>query len=186
MNTNATIDALNGEQLAGQIRRETLLLSRTGGELTLMEAALCGPAPDAKAPARKTLAALEACLAACLAESREACDSLGRTPAGHYALLLPGVSLLRARLLAEDLQKRFAAAAGDVCAAPPPPCAVGIVCADQGQRPTPPRLLRECEEALQSALTRQGHICVAGGEALDQRNTLVHSSEKRFLFFGSN
>ena len=127
-----------------------------------------------------------------LQQCREACDSLGCTGQGRYALLLPGVSVLRARLMAEQLQKTFAVLAAEALAAlkcksgPAAVCALGIACVDQGGRPSPSALLQQAEKALTEALQKHGHICVAGGAALDKRATLVHSSEKRFLFFGGN
>ncbi|WP_297668852.1 GGDEF domain-containing protein [uncultured Desulfovibrio sp.] len=184
---------LLNELVTGQIQRELLRLARTGGELALMEATLLGREELARQLPPKTLDALDAGLFTCLTQCREECDSLGNTGPGRYVLLLPGVGLLHARLMAEDVQKKFAALAATLCNARggrnavPPACAVGIVCADPHERPSPSLLLQQCEHALREALAqRQGHISIAGGEALDKRTTLVHSSEKRFLFFGSN
>ena len=48
-------------------------------------------------------------------------------------------------------------------------------------------MLGKAAQATDEALAQKhGHICIAGGAALDARTTLVHSSEKRFLFFGGN
>ena len=130
----------------------------------------------------------------CMRQCREECDTLGCTGPDRYALLLPGVGVLRARLMAEQIQRIFAVQAAEVIAASgkgkhaaKPVCAIGIACADQGGRPTPEALLSKATQAMNEALTQKhGHICVAGGAALESRNTLVQSSEKRFLFFGGN
>ena len=48
-------------------------------------------------------------------------------------------------------------------------------------------LLGKATQAMNDALAQKhGHICIAGGAALETRNTLVQSSEKRFLFLGGN
>ncbi len=183
---------LLNELVTEQIQRELLRLSRTGGELAIMEVTLQGREALSRELPTKTMDALDSGLVTCLAQCREECDSLGNTGPGRYVLVLPGVGLLHARLMAEDMQKKFSALAAKLCAAKggdgiPPVCAVGIACFDSHERSSPPMLLQQCEHALHEALEqRNGHISIAGGDGLDKRNTLVHSSEKRFLFFGSN
>ena len=182
---------LLNELLTEQIQRELLRLSRTGGELAILEATIQGRDALAIQLDSHTLVALEAGLVTCLTNIREECDSLGVTSPGRYVLLLPGVGILHARLLAEDIQKKFQTLSQQLCPLPQdclsPTCAVGIVCTDSHAHLTPSILLQQCEDALSHALTQQrGHISIAGGEALEQRRSLVHSSEKRFLFFGSN
>ena len=182
------------EMFAVQIQRELLRLSRTGGDLALVEASLCDRDNLEARLGLPTVQALEARLVDCLRQCREECDTLGCTGAGRFALLLPGVGVLRARLMAEQLQKIFAVHAAEVTAslgkgkhAVRAMCALGIACADQGGRPTPEALLGKATQATHEALLqKQGHICVAGGAALESRNTLVQSNEKRFLFFGGN
>ena len=96
--------------------------------------------------------------------------------------------------LGKTLQKIFAAQAAEITTASGKGkhaakalCAIGIACADQGGRPTPEALLGKATQAMNDALAQKhGHICIAGGTALETRNTLVQSSEKRFLFFGGN
>ena len=118
-------------------------------------------------------------------------DVVGRSGRDAVAAALPG---LRARLMAEQIQKifavrvaEFAAGSGQGKAAAKAACAMGIACADQGGRPTPEELLGKAAQATNDALAQKhGHICVADGAALEARNTLVLSSEKRFLFFGGN
>lgn len=181
------------EFVIDQIQREMLRIARTGGELSLMAASLLERESLANEISPTSLTTLDKCLVSCLTQCRDACDSLGYISQGRYILLLPGVSLLHARLMAEDMQKRFTAQAATICDATEPclplhlTCAVGIACADPNEHLAPPILLHQCEHALGEALAQPcGHIAVAGSDALDKRTTLVHSSEKRFLFFGSN
>lgn len=179
---------LMAEMFAVQINRELLRLSRTGGDLAVIESAICDRARMDEAAVQ----ASEAQLVDCLRQCREECDTLGCTGLGRFALLLPGVSVLRARLVAEQIQKFFALRAAELPAgkgghAAKTRCAMGIACVDQGGRPTPEALLGKAAQATDEALAQKhGHICVAGGAALEARTTLVHSSEKRFLFFGGN
>ena len=185
---------LMAEMFTVQINRELLRLSRTGGELTLLEAGLCDRQTLESRLDHPTFMALEEHLVDCLRQCREECDTLGCTGQGRFALLLPGVSVLRARLMAEQIQKLFAVRAAEIAAASATGkhavktgCAIGIACADQGGRPTPESLLGKAAQASDDALAqKRGHICVADGAALESRNTLVQSSEKRFLFFGGN
>ena len=185
---------LMAEMFTVQIQRELLRLSRTGGDLALVEAGLCDREHLEARLGLPTVQALEARLVDCLRQCREECDTLGCTGAGRFALLLPGVGVLRARLMGEQIQKIFAVHAAEVTAgsgkgknAVKALCALGIACADQGGRPTPEALLGKATQAMHEALAQKhGHICVAGGAALESRNTLVQSSEKRFLFFGGN
>ena len=185
---------LMAEMFTVQIQRELLRLSRTGGDLALVEAGLNDREGLKARLGQPTVLALEACLVDCLRQCREECDTLGCTGPDRYALLLPGVGVLRARLMAEQIQKIFAAQAAEITAASgkgkhtvKAQCAIGIACADQGSRPTPEALLGKATQAMSDALAQKhGHICIAGGTALETRNTLVQSSEKRFLFFGGN
>ena len=180
---------LMAEMFTVQINRELLRLSRTGGDLAVIEAVILDKAHLDEA----SVLALETLLVDCLRQCREECDTLGCTGLGRFALLLPGVSVLRARLMAEQIQKIFAVRAAEIPIASKgrhaakANCALGIACADQGGRPTPEALLGKATQATDEALAQKhGHICIAGGAALDARTTLVHSSEKRFLFFGGN
>ena len=184
---------LMAEMFTVQIQRELLRLSRTGGDLALLEASLCNRQALEARLGQAAFLALETHLVDCLRQCREECDTLGCTGPGRFALLLPGVSVLRARLMAEQIQKIFAVRVAEFAAgsgqgkAAKAACAMGIACADQGGRPTPEELLGKAAQATNDALAQKhGHICVADGAALEARNTLVLSSEKRFLFFGGN
>jgi len=180
---------LMAEMFVAQIHRELLRLTRTGGDLALVQTSLLGRDALAAQLRADALQTLDARLVDCLQQCREECDSLGCTGPGHFALLLPGVSMLRARLMAEQMQQAFKAQAADQAemAGGAPQCAIGIACASQGGRTTPESLLQKAEKALREAQAqKRGHICVSESAALDARGTLVHSSEKRFLFFGGN
>ncbi len=187
-------DALVTGLLLEQIRREMLRGTRSGSELSLICAAL--PQLDAMPAAHKynMPALMDAALADSLRQHSEACDSLGHLACGSYALLLPGVGALRARLLATAIQKTFLQQGLLRCGKPaanPPACALGIACADSGAGITAEALLAKARSALQDALvqTQQhncGRICLADSGSLEERASLVHSSEKRFLFFGRN
>lgn len=183
---------LLAEMFIMQIRCELQRLSRTGGDLAIIEVGLCARETVAVQLGVEPLDMLDAQLVAALQQRREDCDSLGCTGQGRYALLLPGVSILRARLMAEQIQKTFATLAAGALAsyqcksAATPICALGIACLGQGCQASAQALLQQAGLALGEALQKQEHICVAGGTALDKRATLVHSSEKRFLFFGGN
>ncbi len=183
--------ALSVELFTAQLDREILRLTRSGGELTLICAALCERQRLLVALGEGTLKRLESLLAETLHEGLEACDSLGSLGPGRYALLLPGVGLFKARLLAENLQTAFAAQArplfpqGGISAGEGPVCALGITCLPHDTTMCARDLLGKANEALNTALQQQGvHIHLETSATLNERATLVHSSEKRFLFFG--
>ena len=116
-------------------------------------------------------------------------QALAQKPQARPLIIWPETAMLRARLMAEQMQQAFKAQAADQAemAGGAPQCAIGIACASQGGRTTPESLLQKAEKALREAQAqKRGHICVSESAALDARGTLVHSSEKRFLFFGGN
>ncbi|MDD4701921.1 MAG: diguanylate cyclase [Desulfovibrio sp.] len=183
-------NVLIGRLFMDQIQREVLRFSRSGGDLSLVYADL--PQRDAlfgqlgRAPVDQ----LDAALAASLREHSEACDSMSHVAEGRYALLLPGVGQLRARLIADQIQKTFTAQVAlraEALIKDAPHCALGIACINPGNGTSAQFLMSQAEGALQSALQQSpGHICLAGSASLEERASLVHSSEKRFLFFGRN
>lgn len=183
--------ALALELFTAQLNREILRLARSGGELTLVCAALCERKRLLAALGEGTVKRLDSLLAETLHEGLEACDSLGSLGPGRHALLLPGVGLFKARLLAENLQTAFAAQArplipqGGISAGEGPVCALGITCLPHDTAIGAQDLLGKADEALTAALEQQGvHIHLETHAALNERATLVHSSEKRFLFYG--
>lgn len=183
--------ALAVELFTAQLNREILRLTRSGGELTLICAALCERQRLLAALGEGTLKRLESLLVETLHGGLEDCDSLGSLEHGRYALLLPGVGLFKARLLAENLQTAFAAQArplfpqGGVSAGEGPVCALGVTCLAHDKSMSAGELIGKAHEVLNTALQQQGvHIHLETRAALNERATLVHSSEKRFLFFG--
>lgn len=176
---------LPADPFTRQISRELQLLARTGGELSLLCAAVCGP--EAESDGSLLGAALAEALAESLHACQESCDSLGCTGPGRFALLLPGVGRLRARLLAEQVRQHFAARTANLLRraedGPLPLCAVGVVCAAQGRRPPARILIQQADAALHAAQASTEGISLA--EDPRERDSLVQAHEKRFLFFGS-
>lgn len=78
---------LTAEHFAHQISREILLLARTGGELSLLCAAVCGS--DAASDGSLIGATLAEALAESLRACQESCDSLGCTGPGRFACFCP-------------------------------------------------------------------------------------------------
>ena len=184
------VNVLINRLFLDQIEREVLRFSRSGGDLCLIYADITYRNAADTPWTRDEFEHLDAALAAALREHSEACDSLSHVAGGRYSLLLPGVNPLRARLLADQIQKAFVRQVGlrnTALANNGPVCALGIACINPGTGATAQTLLTQAEDALKNALSQQsGHICLAGGASLEERASLVHSSEKRFLFFGRN
>ena len=176
---------LTAEHFAHQISREILLLARTGGELSQLCAAVCGS--DAASDGSLIGATLAEALAESLRACQESCDSLGCTGPGRFALLLPGVGRLRARLLAEQVRQHFARRAATLLRraedGPPRHCAVGVTYAAQGRRLSARTLIQQADAALHAAQTSPEGITLADDPL--ERDSLVQAHEKRFLFFGS-
>lgn len=182
--TNILTDGL----VAAQIDRELLRLKRTGGDLCVLAATPC----NSEALARQSGnigGELERLLHSCLLSLAEECDSAGNLGDSCHVLLLPGVSRLRARLMAEELQRSFTAQAATIASARTGEatlsCAVGVVCITSAETMAGPSALDKAIQALNTALAqKQGHIFLAENTALEDHASLVHSKEKRFLFFG--
>ncbi|MBD5648131.1 MAG: GGDEF domain-containing protein [Desulfovibrio sp.] len=183
------LGALGSTMFAAQLERELLRLSRHGGGLSLVAAALAERRRLATALGDGTVARLERILGETLQGLLEACDSLGAQAPGRYILLLPGMGQLRTRRFAEAVQAAFAEAArpffptGGITAGSGASCALGVVHVRQERAPRGPDLLRRAGEALDAALAQdEGYIHqeTSGSHG----STLVQSGEKRFLFFG--
>lgn len=191
MPPDALIGALSAELFAAQLSRELLRLARNGGGLSLILAALSERRRLCVALGDGTVKRLERLLAETLRDNLDACDSLGDIAPGRYALLLPGMGQLKARRLAERLQHAFEEQArplfhtGGISAGTGASCALGIVCVSQGAEGRALDLLSKADTALNTAIQQEnGHIHQEAPTPLGERTTLVHSSEKRFLFFG--
>lgn len=185
----ATVVNLGKKLFTLQLDREILRLNRNGGALSLLcvclaqvkkgQAEMLGQIPAADADK------LQNALAASLAD----CDSLGGLEDGCFLLLLPGMGQLQSRNAAESIQKAFADGAkgrktGQKKAGIR--CAVGIVSLNHGEAGiTSEGLLGKVRLALEQALLDPDALIHQDcPSSLDERATLVHSNEKRFLFFG--
>lgn len=171
--------ALSAEAFIVQIKRELARLARLGGELSLV-----GALPIAPKAHDGQLEELMALLGEILQDNLEICDSLGLTNMGHPALLLLGAGQFRARNLAESIQQDFTKKASKICKGAR--CALGIVGMCQGEKLEAQELLERLGSSIERAKGEKGHIFQIVPESLDARSTLVHSSEKRFLFFGGD
>jgi GGDEF domain-containing protein len=160
-------------------------LARGGTELSLVCAALRKRKTLAQRLGEAAVARLEAVLHDTLRGCLGECDSMDRLCPGRYALLLPGVGLFRARLLAERMQNDFAARAGAGGNGPDISCALSIACVSQADKTCAAELLSRAQAGLEHALgQKNAHIFQEARTALDAHAALVHPNEKRFLFFG--
>jgi GGDEF domain-containing protein len=160
-------------------------LARGGAELSLVCAALRKRKTLARRLGEAAVARLEAVLHDTLRGCLGECDSMDRLCPGRYALLLPGVGLFRARLLAERMQNDFAARAGAGGNDPDISCALSIACVSQADKTCAAELLSRAQAGLEHALgQKNAHIFQEARAALDAHAALVHPNEKRFLFFG--
>lgn len=185
------LGALGSSMFAAQLERELLRVGRHGGALSLVAAALAGRRSLAAALGEGTVARLERLLGETLHARLEACDSLGSTAPGRYMVLLPGMGQLRTRRFAEDIQNGFAEQArpffptGGISAGGGAVCALGVIHVGQERTAHAPELLERAESALDAALALdEGHIHQENSGS--RGSTLVHSGEKRFLFFGGD
>jgi GGDEF domain-containing protein len=176
----------NARRFAADIAGELARMARGRNELSLVCAGVADRETVRNRLGAAALARAENALASAMRLNMKGCDSLGRIAEGRLALLLPGVGLYAARLHGENLQKAFAdkmrrrhGAEGLKIT-----CALGIVCIGQGERSGAGDLLERGGRALQNALAqRSAHICQER-PSLSEHPALVHSREKRFLFFG--
>ncbi|MCR5563472.1 MAG: hypothetical protein K6F46_08935 [Desulfovibrio sp.] len=170
--------ALMAEVFTRQLQRELTRLSRTGGELSLVCAR-----PLADTEDEALLAKLERALADSMHARLDSCDSLAIDEHGHPMALLPGTGPMRVRHMAEQVQQDLSKAFRKI--SPKATCAVGIVCTGQGDEITPVDLIGQVHAALAEAPRQKDRIRLLLTKSLDDRATMVHSDEKRFLFFGA-
>ncbi|MCR5813004.1 MAG: hypothetical protein K6G15_00735 [Desulfovibrio sp.] len=169
--------AIVAEKFTAQVERELVRLQRTGGELSLVASTLQPKPQD------KNEAALWELLGNLLKKHLEPCDSMAQDLHGQFLTLLPGTGPVRSRHFCEQVQKAYTKAAKKIsqnvflC--------MGLVSIGQGENESAEKLVQRASQALQLALEERGHLHQIGPELLDERSTLVHSDEKRFLFFGN-
>ena len=204
--TDALASMLSREMLFQQLERELQRMERNGGQLTLICGALqtsrldmapgfCSERPPASRPASGDSTARqlgERLLCKMLRQRLDACDSVGRLEKDTLLAILPGYGLLRGRLLAERTRTAFhlrckglvLGKPGVIAPLTQTGCAFGIVTVTQSERPRANALLQRARQALANARDSQDHLYEDTGAPLIERATLVHSQEKRFLFFG--
>lgn len=175
------------------LQRELVRLSRNGGSLSLVSAALADHSGVVAALGEVTASRLEATLGSVLLGQMDACDALGLVRHGVFICSLPGLGQLAARRFAEKAQEDFTAEArpffpgGGINAGNAIGCALGIVNILQGEACAPAELIRRARSTLDIAMRKStGHIHQEAAMAPFEGTTLVHSSEKRFLFFGGD
>lgn len=186
---DALLGALGSSMFTAQLERELLRLGRHGGALSLVAAGLAQRHRLATALGEGTVLRLERLLGETIHSRLEGCDSMGSQAPGRYLALLPGMGQLATRRFAENIQNGFAEQArpffptGGISAGSGAVCALGVIHVGQERTAKAQELLERAGAALDAALDQdEGHIHqeVSGRKA----STLVHSGEKRFLFFG--
>lgn len=188
---------INGVITAGMfshvLARELARLSRNGGSFSLLSAAVLNPESLEEQYGQKLVSCLEALLASVMMDHLETCDTIGLLRKGQFLCSLPGLGQLAARNLAEKIQFDFIAQSRPIFmqsngqGASPAECAIGIVNLLQGECPPVKSLIKRSSAALEIAQLRNGtHIHQESAVTPLENTTLVQSSEKQFLFFGSN
>lgn len=175
------------------LKRELKRITRTGGALSLISAVIINRDELAKNIGRENLNRIEALLASVLLSLLDSCDSIGFLRKGQFLCCLPGIGQLVSRNIAEqaqikfvkELPSRLAKLAGNSGIGIE--CALGIVNILQGDNEEVKNLLKRASLALEMAIQRTPEHIYQESSAMQLENTtLVQSSEKQFLFFGSN
>ena len=169
--------AVMAEKFTEQVGRELVRMGRMGGELSL----LCCDVVT-KDVNNKDKTALDELLFSLLRDNLEPCDSLATDVKGHPLVLLPGTGPVRSRHLCEQVQKNYAGKAEQI--SPGALVAMGLLSISQGEKRTAEDLVSRVTSALLKAYDERSYLHQIGPETLNERSTLVHSDEKRFLFFG--
>lgn len=171
------------------LKEELARLARNGGCLSLVAAGLADREMLARTAGQKAAERLEAMLGAIILNHLESCDSAGFLRRGQFICCLPGMGQLAARSFSEKTQREFQEEASacypDLPRNALPACAIGIINLLQGENGTARELVRRVKLALEMALNKKSpNIYQETSMAPLENTTLVHSSEKRFLFFG--
>lgn len=202
---NVLASLLSREMLHQQLERELQRMERNGGQLTLVCVTLrashldtapeadSGPSAEGSASADSPAQLLgERLLYETLRQRLDACDSIGNLDKGAILAILPGYGLLRGRLLVDRTRTAFQLRCKGLVLGKPgviapftqAGCAFGIVTVTQSERPKANALLQRARQALVKARACKELLYEDTGAPLAERATLVHSQEKRFLFFG--
>lgn len=184
--------ALTKSMFISLLKRELLRIARNNGSLSLVAATLANRREITAALGETAVQKLDSLLGTTLLDHMEACDALGLSRKGVFICSLPGVGQLAARHFAESSQEAFNEVARPLCpdsinGAAGCSCAIGIVNIMQGESCAANDLMRRARIALEAALLKPGaNIHQEAPLAPFEGTTLVHSSEKRFLFFGGD
>lgn len=177
--------ALRSDAFVGQLETEMHRVRRGRSELALACFSLHGQDDIASLHGPDAVPEAFQALVYCLKNSMLPCDSIGCTPSGHHALILPGVGGFKAQVYVEKILKDCAAqGVHSAHGAFVPHFMAGIACATATNAQVD-TLLQEALSALHSAADSPNFCAVyrnTGSTGLYQ--TLVHSKEKRFLFSG--
>lgn len=167
------------EKFIEQVERELLRMGRVGGELSVLATSLQITVTD-----DETKAQLEEILSKLFRSNLENCDSVAPDAAGNNLLVLPGTGPVRSRHLAVHMQKDYRLEATSLDAKAR--LVVGLVSVAQGEKIEAKDLVAKAQMARSKAFKAMNRLHQIVPEALDERSTLVHSDEKRFLFFGAS
>ena len=168
--------AISAEKFTAQVDRELVRLNRTGGEISLINAKVLSRTESARSKELREL------MIELLRKHLEPCDSMATDQIGNPLIVLPGTGPVRSRHLAEQLQREYSKKMTqlDVSAF----LTIGLVSIAQGEKIAAEDFVQKVLQALEKAVDERTHLYQIGPEALDERSSLVHSDEKRFLFFG--
>lgn len=180
--------ALTRSMFISLLQRELLRLSRTGGSLSLISASVVDRRALVEKLGESAVCRLDALLGRTLLSRLDACDALGLIRKGNFVCSLPGLGQLAARNFAETAQAAFQDTGRSMLGEENNlTCAFGVVNILQGESCSPTDLLKRARATLEVAQRKQsGHIHQEAAIAPFEGTTLVHSSEKRFLFFGGD
>ncbi|MBR4742272.1 MAG: hypothetical protein IK079_05185 [Desulfovibrio sp.] len=166
--------AIGAEKFIEQLDRELVRMGRVGGELSLLCADVVGiNQPCAQENQEIMVRVLRAKI--------EACDSIATNKDGQPLMLLPGTGPVRSRHMAETLQKNYQSQRTENDASH---LALGLLSIDLTEKSSAQELVNKVTNALHTAQKTPPYLFQIGPEALNERSTLVHSDEKRFLFYG--
>lgn len=157
-----------------QMERDLQRLQRSGGQLSF----ICMDLTD-EARASDRCSQIMVQIAGIVAQSMEACDTLGALPERGIALMLPGYGPLRARSLAVRLRDRCLSDG-----LPADVCGFAVLSLTPAAHMTVADLLARIGPLLDQARIRTDNVQCETVNSLRQPDTLVQSQEKRFLFFG--
>lgn len=171
------------------LKGELARVSRNGGCLSIVSAGLANRSVIQRDLGEEDTRRLEALLGSILLKHLESCDSLGLLRPGQFMCCLPGMGQLAARGFSEKAQSAFQEEAQSCYPEARSPakatCAMGIINLLQGETGVAPDLVRRAKLALEMAMNKKNvNIYQETSMAPLENTTLVHSSEKRFLFFG--